>query len=170
MTIILTAEYTFTRPNDTTAYAANDQVNNSTTAASVVPMSWTDAIPFTGGVVPPYRFIGAKIRKTGLGVVNPSFRLHLYSAIPTIATTGDNASFNLVTGRANWLATLSATHLVPHADGCVAHAVPSENGAYPIWQAGGGTARFTVYGMLEAAAAYTPTAQEVFGVRLLIEV
>ena len=75
MTIILTSEATFTRPNDTTAYAANDQVNNNTAAASVAPLSWTDAIPLTGGV----------------------------------------------------------------------------------------------YGMLEAAAAYTPAAQEVFGVKLLVE-
>ena len=166
----MTAEATFTRPNDTTAYAAGDQVNNNTAAASVVPMSWTDACPFDGGIVPPFRFIGARIRKTGTGTTNPSFRLHLYSAIPTIATNGDNSPFTNVTGRTNWLAALSATHVVAHADGCVIHAVPTENGAYPIWQMGAQTARFTVYGMLEAAAAYTPAAQEVFGVRLLIEV
>lgn len=169
MTIILTSEATFTRPNDTTAYAANDQVNNNTAAASVAPLSWTDAIPLTGGVVPPFRFVGARIRKSGTGVTNPSFRLHLYSATPTIATAGDNSTFANVTGRTVWLATLSATILTPHADGGIIHAVPAENGAYPIWQPGGETARYTVYGMLEAAAAYTPAAQEVFGVKLLVE-
>lgn len=169
MTILLTSEYTFTRPADTTAYSAGDQVANNTAAASVVPLSWTDAIPLIGGVVPSFRVLGARIRKTSTGMTNPSFRLHLYSATPTIATAGDNSAFTNVTGRANWVAALTGTMLVAHSDGCVANAVPSENGAYPIWQPGGDSARYTLYGMLEATAAYAPGNAETFGVRLLLE-
>lgn len=38
--MIFTPFYTFTRPADTTQYAAGDLIANSATAASVVPLSW----------------------------------------------------------------------------------------------------------------------------------
>src|SRR5712691_5766738 len=87
---------TFTRPADTTAYTSGDLVGNSTTAGSVVPISFT----FPAKRVKLY---GAKITKSAAAVTNAKFRLHLYKDSPTPAN-GDNGAWS--TTSANWIGSI----------------------------------------------------------------
>lgn len=74
----------FTRPADTTAYAALDLVANSTTAGSVAPMTFN----FGKGV---NRYLHSiNLSKSTVTVTNATFRVDFFSAAPTYAG-GDNA-------------------------------------------------------------------------------
>lgn len=152
---------TFTRPADTAVYASGDLVANSTTAASVVPMSW--AVPGK----PTFEIPGIKLETSNATVTNGSFRIHLYlTTIPTIATTGDNAVFNtVVTGKGAWFGAFDGT-LVGHADGGVALCVPTSGVIRPDLMATPGD---LIYGLVEARGAYVPASGEVLIATLLQE-
>lgn len=146
----------FTRPNDTTAYASGDLVANSTTAGSVTPMQFTVARVAAGsGMIRRVR-----IRKTGTSITNASFRLHLYNSSPTV-TNGDNGAW-LTDQAATYIGSLDVTMDKVFSDGAAGNGVPtigSEiNFVLPSGQ--------VIYGLLEARAAFTPTAQSVFTVDL----
>ncbi len=145
----------FTRPNDTTQYASGDLVANSTTAGSVVPMSFSiGRAPRTGGMIRR-----ARIRKTGTGVTNASFRIHLYLASPT-PSNGDNGAW-LTDNALNYAGAIDVTLDKVFTDGAAGNGVPN-TGSEINFMLG------TYYGLLEARGAYTPTAQEVFTVELEI--
>lgn len=159
-TAIYTPSVSFTRPADTTAYAIGDLVANSVTAASVVPLTWPATI--SGSFYPA----GIRLAKTGTSLTNAQFRIHLYKATPTIATTGDNASYKAdVSGNANWLGSFDGTMVAGHADGCAVVCAPTEGLVAPS-TIGEQTA---VFGLIEALAAYTPASAEVFTVTPLME-
>lgn len=148
----------FTRPNDTTAYASGDLVANSTTAGSVAALQFTVARVAAGSGV----IRRAKIKKSGTGVTNASFRLHLYTAAPT-PSNGDNGAW-LTSGAANWLGALDVTVDKVFSDGAAGTGTPLTGSDIAFALASGQV----VYGLLEARGAYTPTAQETFDV--LVEV
>ncbi len=154
---------TFTRPNDANAYTAGDLVANNTAAASAAAMSFVAAgqAPFT---VPAFR-----LQKSGTSVTNAQFRLHLYGfGTPTFTGTGDNGVYGTVvaTGVANWLGSFDGTFVNKQADGCACLMVPTEGVIMPRLV---GDAGQTVYALLEALAAYTPGAQEVFTAAMVME-
>jgi hypothetical protein len=157
----------FTRPSDTNAYAAGDLVANNTSAGSVVAMSWvvSPAYPRASGYSPVY-ISGVRLHASKATVTAASFRVHLYSASPTFTSSGDNGVFGTVvaTGNANWLASFDVTMVALHADGASGIAVPTEGVVVPQVPSGG-----TVYGLIEALAAYTPSSAEVFTAELLLE-
>jgi hypothetical protein len=145
----------FTRPNDTTAYASGDLVANSTTAGQVVPMSLA-AGKLSGGSGTIKR---AQLSKSGTTPTNAQFRVHFYSASPTPAN-GDNGAWS-TSGAANYLGsmTLAAAMARVFSDGCADTLVPDA----------GSEINFTgqtVYALIEARAAYTPGASEVFTLTL----
>lgn len=153
----------FTRPSNTTAYAVGDLVANNTAAASVVAMSWT-AARFAAG---SFYVAGIRLHKSQASVTNAQFRIHLYAATPTFVTAGDNGVFGTVvaTGNANWISSYDVTIVALHADGASGIAVPTEGLVSPALLASGQT----VYGLIEALAAYTPSSAEVFTAELLLE-
>ena len=157
---------TFTRPADTVTYAGGDLVANSTTAGSVTPLSW--AVGYTAGWKSGYNpiYIPAfRIRKTKALVTNAAFRLHLYLAQPIIATTGDNGVFGtVVSGNASWLSSYDTTMVALHSDGASGLAVPTEGSVTPTVPTG-----TTLYGLVEALAAYAPASAEVFTFEMLYE-
>jgi hypothetical protein len=157
---IITTTASFTRPNDTTAYASGDLMANSTTAGSVVPVSFS--IP---------RCRAAKLYRIGIqktNTTNTNFvvRLHLYTDSPTV-TNGDNAA---------WVSTVSGYqgYMAPDA------ALTFSSGA-KIWGPQTSDANTypplfiapdrngALYGLLEARGAYTPTANEVYTITLIGE-
>ena len=144
---------TFTRPADTTAYASGDLVANSTTAGSVAAMA------FTAGQASNTSFQVRRVRiiKSGTGVSNASFRLHLYSASPT-AANGDNAAWS-TDKAANYLGSVDVTVDKAFTDGAAGQATTEIN-------ARGAAGGNTIYGLLEARGAYTPGSAETFTVRL----
>lgn len=150
----LTTTYSFTRPSDTTAYADTDLVANSTTAGSVVPLSWVLPYGHT------YLLHGIRLRKSGTTATNGSFRLHLYAASP-VPTNGDNGTW-LTTQVDDYLGNTGTVVMLGFSDGSgVTAPLTTPLGIY-------GLASRTIYGLLEAKAAYTPASAEVFTAQLII--
>lgn len=153
----------FTRPADTTAYAAGDLVANSTTAGSVVPLSFAGAVRTTGDCV---RIERVRIEKSGTSLTNASFRLHLFEASPT-PTVGDNGVYNnagvLATNNIlNHAGTFPVTMIWSGSDGAMGIGVPTTGNGATIRPATG----TTLFGLLEVTAAYTPASGEIFYVVL----
>lgn len=144
---------TFTRPADTTAYASGDLAANSVTAGSVVPLTFNLArVTGRGGMIRR-----ARLRKTGTGITNALFRLHLYSASPTPAN-GDNGAWS--TDKAlNYVGSIDFTVDKAFTDGASGNGVPNV-GTEIVFTAD------TYYGLLEARGAYTPISAEVFDISL----
>jgi len=147
-----TAPASFTRPADTTAYASGDLVANSTTAGSVTPMTLS-AANAAGGEVSIRR---VRLQKSGTGVTNAAFRLHLYRGLPTVAN-GDNGVWSS-SGAANYLGSIDVTVDKAMTDGSVGYGAAAVNANIAFLR---GTA---LYGLLEARGAYTPASGEVFTV------
>lgn len=149
---------TFTRPADTTAYASGDLVANSTTSGSVLPLTFNVARN-TGGSLMVRR---ARLRKSGAGITNASFRLHLFRAAPATVTNGDNGAFS-VSGVADYLGAIDITVDRAFTDGASGHGVPVVGSDICV-KLGAGVS--TIRGLLEARGAYTPGSAEVFAVEL----
>lgn len=144
---------TFTRPNDTTAYTAADLVANNTTAGSVTPLLFT--IPNRSSCI----IRGVRIVKSTTATTNATFTLHLYETSPTVAN-GDNGA--LSTSNVGKIGSVACSTMTAY----------SANGAFTVNSSPTlyvDTTDQKIYGLLEAAAAYTPGAQETFTVTLVIE-
>lgn len=149
----------FTRPNDTTAYASGDLIANSTTAGSVTPLSFD--LPFTRGTGQTI-MLRARINKSGTTAANSTFRLHLYERSPTVAN-GDNGAWSS-SQAAYYLGFIDIATLFAFTDGCANFGSAAAGAEMRIKMLPGSAS--TIYGLLEARAAYTPAANEVFTVIL----
>lgn len=153
----------FTRPANTTAYAAGDLVANDTTAGSVAALTFTNAVRTAGDCV---RIDRARVAKTGTTLTNASFRLHLFETIP-VPSVGDNAAFNSsgalsTTGGLVYVGSIAVTMDIGGSDGGSGRGVPSTGSAMTICPTSG----TSIFGLLEATAAYTPASGETFTVIL----
>lgn len=150
----------FTRPDNTTAYADGDLVANHGTAGSVVPLDFGAArVPNGTGIIRR-----AIIRVTNTTITNGDFRLHLYEGSPTPAN-GDNGAFS-TDGAANWIGALDITLVQAMTDGAVGIDTPNQGSQILFRSVAGGR---SIYGLLEAKGAYTPAAEDVFTVELEVE-
>ena len=139
-----------TRPADTTAYASGDLVANSTTAGSVVPLSFT--------VSPgPLQIRRVRIARTKADITTAALRLHLYAALPTVAN-GDNGAWSS-TQAATHLGAVDVTFASLMSDGATGQATTEINCQ---------TSGTVIYGLLEARSALAPASGEVFAVTLEI--
>lgn len=150
---------TFTRPADTTAYAAGDLVANSTTAGSVIPLSFTNAVRTAGDCL---RIERVRVEKSGASLTNAAFRLHLFELSPT-PTVGDNGVFNnagaLATNNVlNHAGTFPVTMSWSGSDGAMGIGVPTTGAGATVSPTSG----TTIFGLLEVTGAYTPASGEVF--------
>lgn len=139
-----------TRPADTTPYNSGDLVANNTSAGSVTPLSWIVG-RYSGGSICIRR---AKLSKSSTGLTNASFRLHLYTSAPTV-TNGDNGAW--VSTESGYLGAIDVT--VDRAFSASAAGIGVPVSGSEINAVLTGT---TLYGLLEARAAYTPASAEVF--------
>lgn len=148
----------FTRPNDTTAYASGDLVANSTTAGSVSPVSLTVARIAAGS----FMLRRLKLHKSGTSTTNASFRVHLYRGTATITcANGDNGAFS-TDQVANYLGAFDVTIDRAFTDGAAGMGLPVVGNDINIKL----TTSTTIQALIEARAAYTPSAQEVFTITL----
>lgn len=149
------AAATMIRPTDTTPYASGDLVANSVTAGSVTPLSFAvgRGTGGVGGMIRRCRIIASKTAD----VTNASFRLHLYSSSPT-PSNGDNAAW-LSDKAANYMGAIDVTLDKIFTDGSAGVGSPNTGSDINFEAA-------TIYGLLEARAAYTPTNAETFIVKL----
>jgi hypothetical protein len=145
----------FTRPSNTTAYAAGQLVANSVTAGAVAPMVFT-----VGGNSMPGQFRLSRIRlfKSGPSSTNAQFRLHLYGAAPSVAN-GDGGAWS-TSGAAFYLGSIDVASMKAFTDGCADVGDDAAGSEHWIRLAGGAT----YYGLIEARAAYVPIANEQFTV------
>lgn len=148
----------FTRPANTTAYAVGDIVANSTTAGSVVPLSFTAARLSAGS----FRVRRVKVSKSNNVLTAAQFRVHFFTASPTIAN-GDNGVFS-TSGTADYVGYIDVTLDIAFTDGAAGFA------ALPGFGIGRKLASGqTLFALLEARAAYTPASAEVFRVEIEVE-
>lgn len=146
----------FTRPNDANVYASGDQVANNTAAGSVVPLSWS--FPRSRGDL----FISRiRIKKSTTSVTLSSFRVHLYTASPTIAG-GDNAAWS--TTHSGYLGSFDVVVDKAFSDAAGGMGgLQTSTGSEMVVEAIDG---LVIYGLVEARAAYVPGNSEVFTVTL----
>ena len=155
---LVTVSSNFVRPANTTAYVAGYLVANSTTAGSVVPLSF--------GITPQggngFQVQRVRISKTNTSLTNASFRVHLFEGLPTV-TVGDGAAFNAsgvlsTSGAISYLGAAAITMGVSGIDGASGQLAL----AAPIITDPSGSSN--IYALVEALAAYTPASGETFTV------
>lgn len=147
----------FTRPADTTAYASGDLVANSTTAGSVVAMSFA-GVCF--GSAAPAQIRRVRIATSSTSVTNAQFRLHLYKVLAITAANGDNGAWS-TDNAANYIGFVDVTVDKAFTDGARGLSAQTEINCVPVTT--------LLYGLLEARAAYTPTSAGTFTVTLEID-
>lgn len=159
-----------TRPGDTNAYAIGDAIASTTTAGSVTPLTWT-ATREAGG---SGRVIGAQCvvnSATAFGAI----RLHLFNTTPFAAGgfQADNAALALTyaamkTGSAgtnpNYIGYIDFTTFVAQSSSAVA--LGTCDLTELAFDCAPGSQ--TIFGLLEARAAFTPGNQETFTVILFL--
>lgn len=146
------ATASFTRPADTTAYASGDLVANSTTAGSVTPLTFNFGQPYR-------EVLRVRVLTSSTSVTNTSFRLHLYSNTPASIANGDNGAWS--TSAAGYIGALDVTLDRAFTDGAFGSGLSLTQ--TPVTREDG---QSTLYGLLEARAAYTPTNAGTFTVTL----
>lgn len=151
----LRAVGSFARPNDTTAYAAKDVVGPAVAAVITFPRG--------GSCIEKAGIIrGAKLLTDSAVITNGSFRLHLYSVAPV--AIADNAAFaHKFADAPFYLGYIDFTLKAEGTGSDIGYEVLGGL-ALPIIAEGD-----DIYGVLEATAAYVPTANENFRVELLLE-
>lgn len=150
---------TMTRPADTTAYTSGDLVANSTTAGSVTGMVFPNAVRLD---LESARFERLRLRKSSATLTNASFRVYLFTALPTLSV-GDNAAFNsssvlAVDDMDKLIGWFDVTMDRSGAAGARGSGTPNSGPALTCKP----TASQTLYALIEATAAYTPTSGETF--------
>lgn len=148
------AKGSFTRPADTTAYASGDQMANSTTAGSVVPISLN---PTSGGRRGKIRHV--MVRRTAASVTGLAIRCHIFTASPTV-TAGDNAAMVIATGTANYLGYIDADTPQALTSGACVWGWAVAGKEIPL------RGNETIYALLEARGAIAPASGEVFSLEL----
>jgi hypothetical protein len=143
----------FIRPADVTAYASGDLVANSTVAASVRPLSFPVGFKRRGGMIRR-----VKIRKSGTGVTNAAFRVHIYCPMPLTLSNGDNGAWT-TNQSAAYAGSFDVTVGTVFTDGAVGIGI-SLAGSEVLFN------EDMLYVLLEARGAYTPVSGETFSVDL----
>jgi hypothetical protein len=148
----------FTRPNDTTTYAAGDLVANSTAAGSVVPLQIDlgNVAAVGHGVT---RITRARLTKSGTSPTNANFRIHLYEAAAT-PQNGDNGAWS-TDHAASWLGNIDVPSMLAFTDGCTGTGSATAGSEMFLRLASG-----SIFALVEAKAAYTPVANETFTLTL----
>jgi len=149
--------YALTLPATNTAYAAGDLVANTTVAASVVPLSWFVGYADKGTMIRRIR-----IKKSNTSTTLASFRVHLYESSPTV-TNGDNGVW--LSTNSNYMGSFDVTVDKVFSDSSQGTGTPSTGGEVVVSVATGATEK-TIYGLIEARAAYDAADSEVLTVTL----
>lgn len=148
----------FTRPNDSNPYAANDAVNNSTSAPTV--MTFTTCARINAGM--------GMIRDATLCISNKNatvaeFHIWIFDASP--AMPNDNAAFAFSDAESKTVQCVLIFTPANYTDS-------SNNAIYKLSNPNQmflcAAATKTLYGALMTRTAYTPTAQETYDVELNI--
>jgi len=150
---------TFTRPADTTAYAAGDAVNDSTSAPAAI--TFASCARATGG---SGYITSAQLNKSTVTTTNAQFRLRLYANTPSSLANDNAASTRAWADRAlRCIGYIDFTTATAGAD-CAISTGTLNPLMIPFVAVG-----TSLYGKLEALAAYAPGNAEVFYITLGVE-
>ncbi len=144
----------FTRPANTTAYAANQLFANSTTAGSVVPVTITACRVNQGHGT----FVRASLSSSNPLAYNIQFRVHLFKTSPT-TSVGDGGTWS---GSVNIVAaiergTIDITLADKGSDGAKGFGAPNVGNVIAYDCAAAST---SMYALIEVLGAYTPLSGE----------
>jgi hypothetical protein len=161
---IVTLEASFTRPANTTAYAANDLVANDVDAGDVVALEFLDAVRAEGAA---FRIERLRLYKSGTSITNASFRVLIFDRAP-VPSVGDNGvllssstyAISTAAGFDGWFEVTMDRNATLFATGPAA--VPVSGGSITATPLTG----TSLYALIMATAAYTPASGETFTVVL----
>lgn len=146
---IITSAF-FTRPSDTITYTVGDGVSNSITTPTAI--EFTNAARVAGG---SGLIISAKLTKSSNTTTNASFRLWLFTSVPS-NVPNDNAVFGIsFVNRTSRIGYIDFTSFVAGTD-CAESVVSGIQFAFKL---AGGT---SLFGILQALGAYPPISGEQF--------
>lgn len=147
------AQTSFTRPNDSTAYAALDVVG-----ATAAALEFTNIGPANGHILITDIDLRVDVASVPSGMA--AFRLHLYNATPGSALA-DNAAFDIPSGdRASYLGYIDLP--VPVDMGATLFSQPAPQVPKKVKMG----VTTSLFGYLQTIAGYTPTTQAVKAIRL----
>jgi len=156
----------FTRPSDTTAYAAKDTVANATSGAVV--MTFTGMARVTGGS----GYIVKASILTSQTTNTEAFRLHLYNAAPTALQDNAACTAPLYADGGSYVGTIDFPACKTEGTGGTAAYVNVTgniaNSNLPM--AFVCAADANLYGILETPAGFTPASAQTFTIVLVAEV
>lgn len=157
--IATTIDVTVTRPNDTTAYAANDELSDSTSAPAVITV--TGAARASGGSV---RLISARLIDSSNQATKPQLLIFLFD---TTTTPGnDNSAFapsDSVMNTCVGVLPFNIWYPGDDTSGATGNAVSPYMGPVLNIKTSGSA---NLFARIKVLNAYTPTAQEAFKLRL----
>lgn len=158
---LLTVTAGLVRPADTTAYAAGDLLANSTTAGSVAPLELAGVTRAAGEAI---RIERVRLRKSGPGLTNAAFRVHLFRKAPVVSV-GDNGVFNAsgVLALADIEGHVGAVDVVMDVAAVIGArgvGLPSVGSGMTCESAGAAGHETSLWALIEVRAAYTPAAGE----------
>jgi hypothetical protein len=149
----------FTRPSDTTAYAAQDVVSNSTTAPALLTFSSAARTNGGSGVI-----MSARHMKNSTTTTGATYRLHLYK-VSSITAINDNAQFTMLyANRANRIGFIDFNHVSGGTGSDASGALSTFVNLPFVCDAAAGA----IYGILTVTSAYTPTSGEQHFIELAI--
>lgn len=146
--------YSFTRPADTTTYDIGDLIANSTTAGSVVAMSWTGATLSGSGGSGEI----AEVVITRAVSIAISLRVHFFTSAPTVAG-GDNAAINVSNFTTGMYVGFVDVDLAGTVAGGGSTGVTTNQRL--LYELASGD---TLYGLIEARSSFAPTSASAFNV------
>lgn len=164
---LLTVTASLTRPADTTPYAAGDLIANSTTAGAVVPLELIGAARAAGEAI---RVERVRLRKSGPGLTNAAFRVHLFRKTPVVSV-GDNGVFNASNVLAlsdieGHVGAVDVSMDVAAAIGARGVGVPATGTGMTCEAAGAVGHETSLWALIEARGGYVPLSGEVFHLTL----
>ena len=153
---------TLTRPNDATQYGDTDLVANSTSAGSVVPLKFKIG---TGG----FSIKRVTLSKSDSDVVAADFTIHFYDTdTAPVSTVGDNAAWTKVASAIDgYMGELDVPTMTAGSDDDSSQMHAGETG-YAV-EFHGYSANGTIYAWVVNDSTYTPLANEVFTLELIVE-
>ena len=149
---LATLAASFTRPANTTAYAALSAVSNSTSAPTV--LTFTGCGRKTGG---SGYVVGALLR-TDQSACTSAFKLHLFNVAPTAIDDG-SAYTSLWANNSKYLGTLTLPAMSTEGSGSTAATSLDFSDRLPFVCAAGDT---NLYGLLETVGGFTPASGQNF--------
>jgi hypothetical protein len=149
----------FTRPADTTAYAAKDTVSNSTSAPVVITFTNVARVNAGSGYV-----VGARLM-TDQSTNVANYRLHLFHT--TVTPINDNAAYTLLwANRASRVGHIDFAAAATEGSGSTAANSLNATVRLPFKCAGGDR---NLFGILETLAAFTPASAQNYFIELYSE-